>query len=602
MESITGRIIQGKFEVLDRIGRGGMAVVYRARQLSLDRIVAIKMLSTDMMDLADLRERFEQEAKIIARLSHPNIVQVHDVCELEGEEGALCIIMEHIAGRTLQDVLREEQPLSIRRSLAIAEQIAAGLAYAHSQGVIHRDIKPQNVMLLCDDRVKIMDFGIARLRDSSLRTRTGVAMGTPEYMSPEQAVGKPVDCRSDLYSLSVVLYAMATGELPFSGDSPVTIGLQHVQQPPRPPTAINPQIPAAVEEIILKGMAKQPSERYSSADEFRAALLRAAAAESDEASFDDAPTVAAEWASATVPDTPRARPSAVAPGIVPFLRQNLKWIAAAGGGVAVVIIVLLLALPSRHRIEIAQPPVATITQREFQTLPVADLLQRLAALRASDAEGAQRAIAQGEAVLFKRMKEAVGLAQLDGRADQVLSMRTLATSAVLPALAGEARDRWMALLAQSTAAPPMAPTPSAARASGPLLPPREVELAMRRLNEPQSSDAGKARRAFETAQIAAGQLAALPESEWTSGVISQCLNGYVDSVAYHRENALYHAELARFVARDSGKWNLPPAVRDGLLRDARELLRQAKPLAADPAERARVGTVEREIGQALEGR
>ncbi len=334
---MTGQVVDGKFEILDEIGHGGMGVVYRARQISLDRIVALKMLSASLVDDPEFRSRFCQEAKIIARLNHPNILHVYDILD-HGTD--FWIVMEYLEGRSLRDVLRDAGRLPIARAVHIAAQVAGGLAYAHSKGIIHRDIKPDNIMMLPDDQVKIMDFGIAHLRGSSIHTQTGVAMGTPQFMSPEQAAGKPVDARSDLYSLTVVLYRMLTGELPFTADSPVAVALKHVQEPPPRPSKVNPAIPPALDALVLKGMAKKPDERFQSAEEMREALLhpdfRVEPAAAPSASPEETYVAAPAQPLAFSPPPPAAESigTASTPVLVPVRRMRVRplWAAAVAGG------------------------------------------------------------------------------------------------------------------------------------------------------------------------------------------------------------------------------------------------------------------------------
>ncbi|GEM_PF-560541 len=263
-------IINDRYEVLAQIGRGGMGVVFRANQRSLNRIVAIKMLSRELAADAEFRQRFQQEAQVIARLQHENIVTVYDI---ESDRGTFFIIMEFVEGVSLQELLRTGRRLAPERAARLVAQVARALGYAHNKGIIHRDIKPDNIMVVDDEqKAMVMDFGIARVADSTLKTQTGVSMGTPKYMSPEQARGQHVDARSDLYSLGVVLYACATGELPFDGDSPFTVALKHMQEPPPPPREKAPDLPQALEDIILKALCKERNGRFQTGEEFATAL------------------------------------------------------------------------------------------------------------------------------------------------------------------------------------------------------------------------------------------------------------------------------------------------------------------------------------------
>ncbi len=267
-------IINGRYEVLAELGRGGMGIVYRAKQKSLNRRVAIKMLSRDLAGDKEFCARFQQEAEIIARLQHENIVTVYDI---EQDRGTFFIIMEYVQGVSLQKRIANSGELSPPHAARLIGQVARALGYAHKKGIVHRDIKPDNIMVVEDDKAMVMDFGIARVSDSTLKTQTGVSMGTPKYMSPEQARGKKVDNRSDLYSLGVVLYTCLTAELPFDGDSPFTIALKHMQEPPPLPSEKVEGLPEAMEKVVLRAMAKDPADRFQSGEEFAAALEAAVA-------------------------------------------------------------------------------------------------------------------------------------------------------------------------------------------------------------------------------------------------------------------------------------------------------------------------------------
>jgi len=268
----TPRTYMGRYELTHLVARGGMAQVYRAVDLQLDRPVALKVLFPELSVDKTFVERFRREAQAAANLSHPNIVPVFDWGE---DDGVYFIVMEYIDGRSLSTVLRDPQKLPPNQIAQIGAGVAAALAFAHRHGVVHRDVKPGNILITPDGEVKVTDFGIARaMNTEESLTQTGAVMGTAAYFSPEQAEGKTVDARSDIYSLGVVLYEMAVGRPPFTGDSPVAVASKHVRDQPVLPRVANPACPAALEAVIMKAMAKDPAARYGSAEEMRADLLR----------------------------------------------------------------------------------------------------------------------------------------------------------------------------------------------------------------------------------------------------------------------------------------------------------------------------------------
>jgi eukaryotic-like serine/threonine-protein kinase len=265
------RVLNGRYEIDSVLGQGGMAKVFRGTDQVLGRTVAIKVLSPQFADDAQFVARFRREAQAAAALNQPNIVGVFDT----GSQGDVhFIVMEYVEGRTLRDVIRAEGPLLPERAAEIADAVARALETAHEAGMVHRDIKPGNIMLTSDGEVKVMDFGIARTSTGDTLTQTAAVLGTASYLSPEQAQGHPVDARSDLYSLGCVLYEMTTGRPPFSGDSPVAIAYKHVKDDPVAPSRINPDVPSDLEAVILKSMAKNPANRYQTAAEMRQDLGR----------------------------------------------------------------------------------------------------------------------------------------------------------------------------------------------------------------------------------------------------------------------------------------------------------------------------------------
>ena len=272
MSQQSQQVFSGRYELLGHVARGGMAEVYLAQDLMLNRKVALKVLFRELSTDASFVERFRREAQAAANLSHPNIVSIYDWGE---EDGTYFIVMEYIEGRTLGQIIRAEGPLLPDRAADIGADVAAALAFAHHSGVVHRDVKPGNVLISPSGQVKVTDFGIARAAnaDNDL-TQTGAVMGTATYFSPEQAQGMRVDGRSDVYSLGVMLYEMLVGRPPFQGDNPMAIAYKHVREQPVPPREINSDVPAPFEAIILQAMAKNPNDRYASADELRQDLLR----------------------------------------------------------------------------------------------------------------------------------------------------------------------------------------------------------------------------------------------------------------------------------------------------------------------------------------
>ncbi|HUZ27374.1 MAG TPA: Stk1 family PASTA domain-containing Ser/Thr kinase [Streptosporangiaceae bacterium] len=272
------RLLGGRYELDGIVGRGGMAEVFRARDIRLDRIVGVKTLRDDLARDQTFQARFRREAQSAASLNHPSIVAVYDTGEdMVGGTPVPYIVMEFVDGRTLRDLLRDDRRLLPERAAEISDGVLRALDYSHRNGIVHRDIKPGNVMLTRTGDVKVMDFGIARAVSDAQATMTQTAqvIGTAQYLSPEQARGERVDARSDLYSAGCLLYELLTGRPPFTGDSPVAIAYQHVREDPIPPSQVDPEVPDWADAIVLKAMMKDPADRYQSAGEMRNDLQRA---------------------------------------------------------------------------------------------------------------------------------------------------------------------------------------------------------------------------------------------------------------------------------------------------------------------------------------
>ncbi|MHB0980065.1 MAG: Stk1 family PASTA domain-containing Ser/Thr kinase [Thermoleophilia bacterium] len=274
---MIGRVFDDRYEIIRKLGAGGMAEVYLAHDRHLGRDVALKVLQTRFAGDEQFVERFRREASSAAGLNHPNIVQIYDRGQAEG---TYYIAMEFLEGRSLKDVIVRFAPLRADHIISITTQILEALRFAHRKDVVHRDIKPQNMIVDDEGRVKVTDFGIARAGSASSMTETGSILGTAHYLSPEQAQGGYAEAASDLYALGVVMYEMATGQLPFTGDNPVTIAMRHVNEAPTPPRALAPDVPENIERIILRALAKRPEQRYLTAAAFLEDIYRAQRGES----------------------------------------------------------------------------------------------------------------------------------------------------------------------------------------------------------------------------------------------------------------------------------------------------------------------------------
>ncbi|HZK55398.1 MAG TPA: Stk1 family PASTA domain-containing Ser/Thr kinase [Desulfosporosinus sp.] len=256
------KIFGGRYEVIDRIGAGGMAIVYKAKDLLLNRVVTIKVLREQFVSDEDFIRRFRREAQSAASLSHPNIVSVYDV----GKEGDMeYIVMEYVEGRNLKEIIREYAPLSTEQSINLGRQITKAIQNAHEHHIIHRDIKPHNILVTSEGHAKVTDFGIARAVSSATVTHTGDIIGSVHYLSPEQAKGLVSNEQSDIYSLGIVLYELVTGRVPYDGETPITIALKHLQEQPTLPSKINPRVDKEFETVIMRAIAKSPEQRYLSA-------------------------------------------------------------------------------------------------------------------------------------------------------------------------------------------------------------------------------------------------------------------------------------------------------------------------------------------------
>ncbi|MGH2710658.1 MAG: Stk1 family PASTA domain-containing Ser/Thr kinase [Actinomycetota bacterium] len=345
------RVLAGRYELEEVLGQGGMARVFKGTDTVLNRTVAVKVLSPQFAGDEQFVARFRREAQAAAALNHPNIVSVYDT----GSQGDVhYIVMEYVEGRTLRDIIKQEGPLLPQRAIEIAEAVCGGLSAAHEGGLVHRDIKPGNIMITRDGEVKVMDFGIARTSTGDTLTQTASILGTASYLSPEQAQGESVDARSDIYSLGCVLYEMLTARAPFTGDSPVTIAYKHVRENPVPPSRVNADVSSSVEAVVMKCMAKNPANRYQIADELREDLARVHRG--------GAPLATPVLADSTEMLTrARARPDQtqmMTGGMPPDERRGGRrtWIAA----IVVILILAALGVAAYFLVKTLVPPEATL--------------------------------------------------------------------------------------------------------------------------------------------------------------------------------------------------------------------------------------------------
>ncbi|HSL30634.1 MAG TPA: protein kinase [Anaerolineales bacterium] len=287
MDHLQSGQMLGSYRIISQVGKGGMATVYKAYQASVDRYVAIKVLPSQLAESKEFATRFQQEARIIAKLEHPHILPVFDYGE---SDGTAYFVMRYLEAGTLKDKMEFGRPLPMSEIDRIFTQLTDALSYAHSQGIVHRDLKPANALIDSHGNIFLTDFGIAKLLESASPrlTQTDAIMGTPAYISPEQAQSHPVDRRSDIYSLGIILYEMVTGQVPFLADTPLAVLFKHVSDPLPPPSRVKPDIPPSIEQVILKALAKDPRDRFATADEFLSAWKRAL--EERETVRTDAPT------------------------------------------------------------------------------------------------------------------------------------------------------------------------------------------------------------------------------------------------------------------------------------------------------------------------
>ncbi|MCK4314252.1 MAG: protein kinase [Anaerolineae bacterium] len=321
----------GKYRIIENLGSGGTAEVYKAYQPGLDRHVAIKVLHPFLADEKDFLTRFQREARVVATLRHPNIVQVYDF-DFDAEDNAYYMVMECIDGPSLkthlQDMAQEGQRLPLEETIRVVAAVANALDYAHQHGMVHRDVKPANIMFAQDGQVILTDFGIAKMLNVTGLTASGAMVGTPAYMAPEQGMGQAGDERADIYSLGVVLYELVTGHLPFDADTPLGIVLKHINAPLPPPTDLNPNLSPGIETVITRALAKDPNDRYQTANEFASDLERAMAGQPIEPIPPELTVVAATSEAMTV-GPPSATPTPPATSVVRPGRGCVAMLAVA---------------------------------------------------------------------------------------------------------------------------------------------------------------------------------------------------------------------------------------------------------------------------------
>ncbi|MHB8986009.1 MAG: protein kinase domain-containing protein, partial [Eubacteriales bacterium] len=270
---MIGKLLGNRYQILEQLGGGGMAIIYKGRDTFLNRFVTIKVLRPEFTSDEEFVKRFSREAQAIARLSHPNIVSIFDV----GREGEVpYLVMEYVEGDNLKNKIRTNGAISQpERAVEIARQVLSALQHAHDNNIVHRDIKPHNILITTGGAAKLTDFGIAREATTATLTQSDTIVGSVHYLSPEQARGETAGPGSDIYSLGIVMYEMLTGELPFNGDTPISVAIKHIQDVPAPPSRINPAVSPELEKVIIRAMAKNPADRFESARKMAEALTGA---------------------------------------------------------------------------------------------------------------------------------------------------------------------------------------------------------------------------------------------------------------------------------------------------------------------------------------
>jgi serine/threonine protein kinase len=384
MDDLSGRNL-GPYRVLERIGAGGMATVYKAYHAAMDRYVAIKVLPPHLARHADFHARFLREARTIARLEHRHILTVHDVAEVDGVP---FLVMRYTNSGDLNGLIARRS-LTVAQAARLIGQVASALAYAHRQGVVHRDVKPGNVLIGPDGDALLTDFGIAKIYEDTLNlTGEGQLVGTPAYMAPEQVQAQPVDARTDIYALGIVLYQALVGEPPFIAETPLALALMHIHNPLRPPRQVNPDIPEALERVVLRATAKAPGDRFQTADEMAAAIQAVLAGLSKETARIDQPAEATaaplSAPPASPPSAPAAAPLSALPASqpastpaptppAPASRRRLAPLWLGGGGIAVAAVALAALLLRPGATPSVTPSAAPAQTAAPAAAPAADL-------------------------------------------------------------------------------------------------------------------------------------------------------------------------------------------------------------------------------------